>query len=57
MSRRRSITPSSATWLNQNACLLCDYLAEEMQRGERIVAANEDFTALVPFWAVCAVAR
>jgi UDPglucose--hexose-1-phosphate uridylyltransferase len=39
-------------WLNQNACLLCDYLAEEMQRGERIVTANEDFTALVPFWAV-----
>jgi UDPglucose--hexose-1-phosphate uridylyltransferase len=23
-----------------------------MQRGERIVAQNEDFTALVPFWAV-----
>ena len=39
-------------WLNQNACLLCDYLAEELQRRERIVAANEDFTALVPFWAV-----
>lgn len=39
-------------WLNQNACLLCDYLAEEVQQRERIVAANEDFTALVPFWAV-----
>ena len=39
-------------WRNQNACLLCDYLAEELQRRERIVAANEDFTALVPFWAV-----
>jgi UDPglucose--hexose-1-phosphate uridylyltransferase len=39
-------------WLNQNTCLLCDYLAEERQRGERIVAVNEDFTALVPFWAV-----
>jgi UDPglucose--hexose-1-phosphate uridylyltransferase len=23
-----------------------------MQRGERIVATNEEFTALVPFWAV-----
>jgi UDPglucose--hexose-1-phosphate uridylyltransferase len=39
-------------WLNQDACLLCDYLAEEMGSGERIVAQNEDFTALVPFWAV-----
>jgi UDPglucose--hexose-1-phosphate uridylyltransferase len=39
-------------WLNQNACLLCDYLAEEIGSQERIVAQNEDFTALVPFWAV-----
>jgi UDPglucose--hexose-1-phosphate uridylyltransferase len=34
------------------SCLLCDYLAEEMRRDERIVAANETFTAMVPFWAV-----
>jgi UDPglucose--hexose-1-phosphate uridylyltransferase len=33
-------------------CLLCDYLAAERQSGERMVAANEHFTALVPFWAV-----
>jgi UDPglucose--hexose-1-phosphate uridylyltransferase len=39
-------------WLNHNACLLCDYLAEEIGSRERIVAQNEDFTALVPFWAV-----
>jgi UDPglucose--hexose-1-phosphate uridylyltransferase len=39
-------------WLNHNACLLCDYLAEEIGSQERIVAQNEDFTALVPFWAV-----
>ena len=39
-------------WLNQDACLLCDYLAEEMDSQERIVVQNEDFTALVPFWAV-----
>jgi UDPglucose--hexose-1-phosphate uridylyltransferase len=31
--------------------LLLDYLAQEQQRGERIVAANQHFTALVPFWA------
>jgi UDPglucose--hexose-1-phosphate uridylyltransferase len=34
------------------ACLLCATLAAERQSGERIVATNEHFTALVPFWAV-----
>ncbi len=32
--------------------LLADYLAEEVGKKERIVAANEHFTALVPFWAI-----
>jgi UDPglucose--hexose-1-phosphate uridylyltransferase len=32
--------------------LLADYLAEERIRGERIVVANDGFTALVPFWAL-----
>lgn len=34
------------------SCLLCDYVQAEQQRGERLVAQNEHFTALVPFWAV-----
>ncbi len=33
-------------------CLLCDYVAAETERGERLVAANEHFSAVVPFWAV-----
>jgi len=33
------------------ACLLCDYLALELERGERIVCANPSFVALVPWWA------
>lgn len=33
-------------------CLLCDYLAQERQMGDRLVAANAHFTALVPYWAV-----
>jgi UDPglucose--hexose-1-phosphate uridylyltransferase len=33
-------------------CLLCDYLASEEQSGERIVCANQQFAAVVPFWAV-----
>ena len=32
--------------------LLADYLKEEHKRKERIVASNDTFTALIPFWAV-----
>ena len=32
--------------------LLLDYLQEEQKRGERILASNEHFTALVPYWAI-----
>ncbi len=32
--------------------LLADYLAEEHRRGERIVARNDHWTVVVPFWAV-----
>jgi UDPglucose--hexose-1-phosphate uridylyltransferase len=32
--------------------LLADYLAEEIKLGERIVASNEHFMALIPFWAI-----
>jgi UDPglucose--hexose-1-phosphate uridylyltransferase len=33
-------------------CLLCDYIAAERSSGERVVASNEHFTAVVPFWAI-----
>lgn len=32
-------------------CLLCSYLAAETEARERIVCHNEDFAAVVPFWA------
>ncbi|TRW26650.1 UDP-glucose--hexose-1-phosphate uridylyltransferase [Flavobacterium zepuense] len=32
--------------------LLSDYLAEELERKERIVLENEHFVVLVPFWAI-----
>lgn len=32
-------------------CLLCEALALELAAGERLVCANEEFVALVPFWA------
>lgn len=34
------------------SCLLCDYLAEELKLGERVVCENVSFAAVVPFWAV-----
>jgi UDPglucose--hexose-1-phosphate uridylyltransferase len=33
-------------------CLLCDYVADELAAGERVVFENEHFAAIVPFWAV-----
>jgi UDPglucose--hexose-1-phosphate uridylyltransferase len=33
-------------------CLLCDYVALELEKKERVVVHNERFVALVPFWAV-----
>lgn len=33
-------------------CLLCDYLRREAELAQRIVCENEEFVALVPFWAV-----
>jgi UDPglucose--hexose-1-phosphate uridylyltransferase len=33
-------------------CLLCDYLAVELDAGERIVLQNDHWVVLVPFWAV-----
>jgi UDPglucose--hexose-1-phosphate uridylyltransferase len=34
------------------ACLLCDYLGLELQRGERVICENDAFVVLIPFWAV-----
>ncbi|MCU1321409.1 MAG: galactose-phosphate uridylyltransferase [Acidobacteriaceae bacterium] len=33
-------------------CLLCAYRELEMGLGERVVASNESFVAVVPYWAV-----
>jgi UDPglucose--hexose-1-phosphate uridylyltransferase len=40
-------------YFQQNkSCLLCDYLVLEYDQRLRIVCQNEDFLAIVPFWAV-----
>lgn len=36
----------------RNSCLLCDYIAIEQKSAERVVCENNDFIAVVPFWAV-----
>ena len=35
-----------------NSCLLCDALKVELEQRQRIVCENDEFVALVPFWAV-----
>ncbi len=41
-----------AHYAEHGSPLLLDYLALELREGERIVAQNESWVALVPFWAV-----
>jgi UDPglucose--hexose-1-phosphate uridylyltransferase len=36
----------------KGSCLLCDYLALELESGSRTVCENESFAVLVPFWAI-----
>ena len=46
-------TIQQANYFQQHGVsLLSDYLAMELTKQERIVADNEHFTVLVPFWAV-----
>ena len=34
------------------SCLLCDYVKTEVEQAQRIVAENDTFIAVVPYWAV-----
>jgi UDPglucose--hexose-1-phosphate uridylyltransferase len=37
---------------SHGSCMLCDTVAREVQLAQRIVCENQEFVALVPFWAV-----
>jgi len=37
---------------SRGSCLLCDYLSLEAKQKVRVVAENQGFVALVPYWAV-----
>ncbi len=39
-------------WEQKKQSLLSRYLSQELEIGERIIAENEHFVSLVPFWAV-----
>ena len=41
-----------AYYAQHGRTLLSDYLTEEHKRKERIIASNDDFSALIPFWAI-----
>lgn len=34
------------------SCLLCDYVQREIELAQRVVCENDEFIAVVPFWAV-----
>lgn len=38
-------------WQKNGRSLLLDYLEQELEEKERLICENEDFVALVPFWA------
>ncbi len=38
-------------YTHSDSVLLLDYLREEQEDGSRIICSNEQFTALVPYWA------
>lgn len=48
----KELFSQAAYYKEHGSTLLLDYLTEEQKSGERIIAANRSFTALVPFWAV-----
>ncbi len=47
----REITALADYQARRRSCMLCDYVALELDAHERIVCANDRFVALVPFWA------
>ena len=48
----KELSSQSEYRARHDSCLLCDYLALEIKNEERLVSENQDFVALVPFWAV-----
>jgi UDPglucose--hexose-1-phosphate uridylyltransferase len=48
----KELATQQAYQKSHGRCLLCDYVALELKQQERVIVANDDFVAVVPFWAV-----
>lgn len=48
----KELHTQSDYWHAHHTCLLCNYMAIEFTRAERIVIQNDHFIVVVPFWAV-----
>ena len=48
----KELTAQKEYFESRTRCLLCDYTELEKREGVRVVWENQDFIALVPFWAV-----
>ena len=49
---RRELAAQQRYEAEHGSCLLCDYARAELAAGDRVVCQNDDFVAVVPFWAV-----
>lgn len=45
----RELTSSEAYHESEGSCLFCEMVASEVESGERVVAENDSFAAVVPF--------
>ncbi len=48
---QKEIDSQKEYWASHSTPLLSDYLAWELEQGKRIVISNDEWVALVPFWA------
>lgn len=48
----RELQSQGAYRKSHGRCLLCDYIGLERKQRVRIICENEDFIAVVPFWAI-----
>jgi UDPglucose--hexose-1-phosphate uridylyltransferase len=49
---QKKVVSQKSYWDKNEKSLLYDYLKQELEKQERIVLENENFVALVPYWAV-----
>ncbi len=48
----KELVAQRAYMKSHNQCLLCDYVILEKTQQARVICENEDFVALVPYWAI-----